>query len=133
MEKDLCIRCGECCRLKEWDATHTVFLRTEKTCPHLKFASDGLFFCDTYHDRPDKVKLSNGQELKCTSAREAAKEGLLPPYCPYTAEIPNYQTKVYNYVNYQRYAPQTDIFGEIVKSIKPIKYVIKGGLKKCQK
>lgn len=100
-EKDLCMRCGECCRLKQWDPTHQFLMRTEKACPHLRFASDGLFLCSVYDNRPKKV-IMGGVEVDCTDAKKAAKDGLLPPYCPYAKQVPNYQSKVINYVNYDR-------------------------------
>jgi uncharacterized cysteine cluster protein YcgN (CxxCxxCC family) len=98
---DLCQRCGECCRLKAWDPSQSKFIRTEKTCPHLRFCSDGKFMCEVYQNRPKMVDM-DGVMTECTNAEKAAKNGLLPPYCPYAMQIPNYKTRVVNYVDYGR-------------------------------
>jgi uncharacterized cysteine cluster protein YcgN (CxxCxxCC family) len=72
-EEDLCVRCGECCRLKKRHG-RTVFAKKEK-CPH---NCDNL--CTIYgSDQHQYLKNMKA----CLSAEEAWRNGLMPKKCPY--------------------------------------------------
>lgn len=91
-----CLRCGECCRLKE-DYREVFILNGERYCPLLEWR-EGKPSCSIYGKNYHAViPLPDGRETRCLSADELAMSGLLPEFCPYAKEIPNYHCRVIGY------------------------------------
>ena len=90
--KDLCERCGNCCRVK---TLHQHFwVAEDRYCPHFERLPDGRGNCRIYAHH---VRHRIDDETVCISALELARVRLLPESCPYAQAIPGYRSKVINY------------------------------------
>jgi uncharacterized cysteine cluster protein YcgN (CxxCxxCC family) len=91
-KKDLCERCGECCRFKE--PYEHFWLAEDRYCPHFEWLPDGKGNCRIYSHH---VRYKIDDETLCIPAVDLAKAGLLPESCPYAKAIRGYRSRVVNY------------------------------------
>jgi uncharacterized cysteine cluster protein YcgN (CxxCxxCC family) len=91
-KKDLCERCGECCRFKK--PYERFWVAEDRYCPHFEWLPDGKGNCRIYAHH---VQYRIDHETQCIPAVDLARMGLLPESCPYTRAIPGYRSKVINY------------------------------------
>ena len=77
----ICRSCGRCCVRKEFVKGKTVF--TKDFCPNLERDERGKCSCKIYDRRLKTVVTISGKDVRCVSAEEAYKQGLLPADCPY--------------------------------------------------
>lgn len=89
--KDLCERCGECCRLKEQFGLLWVAL--DKHCPNYTL-DNGKGMCLIYGKHTHSRFGSNGY---CMSVEEMLAARLAPNHCPYAKQVPGYKSLVINY------------------------------------
>lgn len=91
-KKDICERCGECCRFKTF---HEHFwVAEDRYCPHFERLPDGRGNCRIY-TRHVRHRIDN--QTLCIPAVDLAKAGLLPESCPYAKAIRGYRSRVVNY------------------------------------
>jgi uncharacterized cysteine cluster protein YcgN (CxxCxxCC family) len=90
--KDLCERCGECCRFKTF---HEHFwVAEDRYCPHFEWLPDGKGNCRIY-TRHAWHRIDD--DTLCIPAVNLAKAGVLPESCPYAKAIPGYRCRILNY------------------------------------
>ncbi len=95
-KKDLCQRCGKCCRSKRQIEDH--WIAEDTYCPHFERLADGMGNCKIYDAHENRlIKFEGNYMTICLTARTLARARLLPDHCPYAKEIPGYQSLVINY------------------------------------
>lgn len=90
--KDICQRCGECCRFKI--PYERFWVAEDHYCPHFERLPDGKGNCRIYGEHASSRVDEN---TICISAEQLAKARLLPESCPYTKGIPEYRSRVIGY------------------------------------
>jgi uncharacterized cysteine cluster protein YcgN (CxxCxxCC family) len=91
-KKDLCERCGKCCRFK---ISHDGFwVAEDRCCPHFEWLYDGKGNCRIYGNH---ANFRIDENTICISAEQLAKARLLPESCPYAKGIPEYRSRVIGY------------------------------------
>ena len=91
-KKDLCERCGECCRFKK--PYEHFWVAEDRYCPHFEWLPDGKGNCRIYAHH---VRYKIDDETLCIPAVDLAGIGLLPESCPYAKAIRGYRSRVINY------------------------------------
>ena len=91
-KKDLCERCGECCRFKTFH--ERFWVAEDRYCPHFEWLSDGRGNCRIYVEH---VQHRIDAQTRCVPAVDLARMGLLPESCPYAKAIRGYRSRVVNY------------------------------------
>lgn len=88
--KDLCERCGRCCRIKRQFGN--LYVALDEYCPQF-FLDNGKGACKIYGKHTGTV---TGRVL-CLSAEQTLEAALFPNDCPYAKRKPGYRTLVVNY------------------------------------
>ena len=91
-KRDLCERCGQCCRFKK--PYDRFWVAEDRYCPYFGWLPDGKGNCRIYAHH---LQYRIDHETQCIPAADLARMGLLPESCPYTTAIPGYRSKVINY------------------------------------
>ncbi len=90
--RDLCKRCGECCRFNTF---HEHFwVAEDRYCPHFGRLPDGKGNCRVYGNHANSR--IDGNTI-CISAEQLATARLLPESCPYAKRILEYRSLVIGY------------------------------------
>jgi uncharacterized cysteine cluster protein YcgN (CxxCxxCC family) len=91
MSKDLCKRCGECCRTKK--SFGLLWIALDEHCPNYTL-DNGKGTCRIYGKHTHSRFGPNGF---CMSVEEMIEARLAPNHCAYVKDIPNYISLVINY------------------------------------
>jgi uncharacterized cysteine cluster protein YcgN (CxxCxxCC family) len=112
-KRDLCERCGECCRFKK--PYERFWVAEDRYCPHFEWLPHGKGNCRIYARH---VQYRIDQETQCIPAVDLARMGLLPESCPYARAIRGYRSRVINYGEPTEIA-QTRISGHEITGLRP--------------
>lgn len=92
-DESLCEHCGRCCELKEKVGDN--YKLTGEFCSHLIRLGNGKALCDIYKSRQGSRLDPNNV---CVPSHIAVMFGDLPMDCPYAMRVPNYKTRVIDWM-----------------------------------
>ncbi len=93
-KKDLCLRDGLCCLIKEYHPLLNLWVVTDKYCNQFEWIQNNgkkVGNCKIYQTKKDRQLVMPG--VRCIDAEDMVKSRLQPESCPYSKMVPGYKCR----------------------------------------